>query len=54
MLHQVKVLDPKGKIVKIISRQKLSERHWTERFNHPKNDRENKISKENSKRLKTG
>lgn len=54
MFHQVKVLDPKGKIVKIISRQKLSERHWNEMFNHPKNDSEYKVNKRKSKILKAG
>ncbi len=54
MFYPVKVLNPKGKVVKIISRQKLSERHWKEMFDHPKNDRDYKAKRGKPSRLKAG
>jgi hypothetical protein len=54
MFYPVKILNPKGNVVKIISRKELSQRHWREVFSHPKNDGEHKPNKDVSRRKKAG
>jgi hypothetical protein len=54
MFYPVKVLNPKGKVLKIISRQELSQRHWRKMFSHPKNDGEYKVNRDVARRKKAG
>ena len=48
MFHQVKIIDPKGKVKKILSPKKLSKSYWGEFF-----DPDNKSRQKSPRRKKT-
>ncbi len=53
MFHQVKILDSKGKVKKVLSPKKLSKHYWGEFFDPAKNTRTKSVKRKKSKPGKT-